>query len=529
MNRHSSVSAFTMIEIVITISLIGLFIAIPIFAYSNYLKSSRDLRRKNDINQIQAALEQYKSRTGQYPAGDNLQILQSMNLLPNIPQDPLHGQPIPGEAVLTYDYVYTPTESLNDYELLARLEAQNNSFYRGTPLGNTVVHTDPGTGLPATNTPMPHNTLVPSLSAIPTSSNTPTITPTPSTIFWSSIATANGPSARSNMAYAWTGTKMFIFGGSNDSGNLHDGFMYNGVSNSWAPVSATNAPANTNTTDFRAVWTGTKIVVWGDRYSTEGGIYDPTTDTWIVGGTESTNAPTARYNHTAIWTGSRVIIWGGNDQNNGALNDGAMFDPSVGRGTWTPLSASPLAVRTGYSAVWADPNMIIWGGVYGTYYNDGAAYNPSTDKWTAISIVNAPSPRTQHVAVWTGHVMIIWGGRDENGNALKDGAMYDPVLDKWTAMDTTNAPVGASLSTALVYNGKLYVWGGNQGSLTMTNEGGIFDPGIGTNGKWTPISTNGAPAGRMLHAFTTNGSKLFVWGGFGNSGILGDGGVYILH
>jgi prepilin-type N-terminal cleavage/methylation domain-containing protein len=529
MRAFSIRSGFTMIEIIIAISLIGLFVTVPILAYSNYVKSSRDIRRKNDINQVQAALEQYKSRIGKYPTAENLQILQETNLLPDIPTDPLQGQPIPGEDTLVYNYAYTPSEDLQDYQLLARLESKP-LYYQGTPIGNTEVGTDPGTGLPAANTPIPQNTRIPSLSAIPTSTTTPTRTPTPSTIYWSPLSGTGAPSNRYGAASTWTGSKLFIWGGNSNSGYEHDGALYDPTDNSWTAVSATNAPDNINTGDFKTVWTGTKAIIWGDRFTTEGGMYEPSTNTWVAGGMDQTNAPGARYNHSAIWTGTKMIVWGGNNQFSGAFNNGAVFDPNFGtNGKWTAISNSPLNVRTLHTAVWTSTDMIVWGGVFGTWYNDGAKYNPTTDQWTLISSENAPSARAQHVAIWTGNHMIIWGGRDTDGNSLENGAMYDPVLDIWTAMSTTNAPPAGANSRAMLYNGKMIVWGGNVGATGMTNTGGIFDPGIGTNGSWTQISTNNAPLGRIGYAMGIGGTKMYVWGGFGDLGPLGDGAVYQIH
>src|SRR5207253_11435567 len=79
-----------------------------------------------------------------------------------------------------------------------------------------------------------------------------------------------------------------------------------------------------------AVWTGTRMVVWGGLdnvigYSNTGGRYDPATDSWTA--TDTTNAPEARYLHTAVWTGSRMIVWGGYDGNPGHyLNTGGRYD-----------------------------------------------------------------------------------------------------------------------------------------------------------------------------------------------------------
>ena len=57
------------------------------------------------------------------------------------------------------------------------------------------------------------------------------------------------------------------------------------------------------------------------------------------------NAPLARDLHTAVWTGSRMIVWGGNGYG-GALNTGALYDPATD--TWTPTSAvnGPMTEQT---------------------------------------------------------------------------------------------------------------------------------------------------------------------------------------
>jgi hypothetical protein len=54
--------------------------------------------------------------------------------------------------------------------------------------------------------------------------------------------------------------------------------------------------------------------------------------------------------------------------------------------------------------------MIVWGGYSGPYLRDGAAYDPSTGTWVAISTTTAPSARTGATAVWTGSKMIVWSG-----------------------------------------------------------------------------------------------------------------------
>ncbi|NTU73703.1 prepilin-type N-terminal cleavage/methylation domain-containing protein [Candidatus Roizmanbacteria bacterium] len=62
--------AFTLIEILVVVTIIGLMSAIGAVSYAQFSKQSRDSRRKADIEQIRAALEMYKSNNtnNSYPA-----------------------------------------------------------------------------------------------------------------------------------------------------------------------------------------------------------------------------------------------------------------------------------------------------------------------------------------------------------------------------------------------------------------------------------------------------------------------------
>src|SRR5207247_2656017 len=77
-----------------------------------------------------------------------------------------------------------------------------------------------------------------------------------------------------------------------------------------------------------ALWTGSKMVVWGGAgvslvLTNTGGIYDLASDTWTPTGLSG--APTPRAGFTAVWTGSRMIVWGGADST-GGLNTGGIYD-----------------------------------------------------------------------------------------------------------------------------------------------------------------------------------------------------------
>ncbi len=58
---------FTIIELIVVIAIIGVLAGIVAVNVNNYLKKSRDARRKTDISQLMAALELYYIERGEYP------------------------------------------------------------------------------------------------------------------------------------------------------------------------------------------------------------------------------------------------------------------------------------------------------------------------------------------------------------------------------------------------------------------------------------------------------------------------------
>ncbi|MCU0479113.1 MAG: hypothetical protein MUE92_10305, partial [Chloroflexi bacterium] len=68
-------------------------------------------------------------------------------------------------------------------------------------------------------------------------------------------------------------------------------------------------------------------------------------------------APAARHWHTAVWTGSRMIVWGGYASGAGWLNSGGTFDPEAN--SWAPMPTG--RVRGRHVAEWTGSRMIVWG------------------------------------------------------------------------------------------------------------------------------------------------------------------------
>jgi N-acetylneuraminic acid mutarotase len=341
---------------------------------------------------------------------------------------------------------------------------------------------------------------------------------------WTATSTTNAPGARNWHTVVWTGTEMIVWGGIDSNNTLNTGGKYIPGTNSWTPTNMTNAPARRGY--HTAVWTGSEMIIWGGTgttYSNTGGRYNPSTDSWV---------PTAdtiqeRWGHSAVWTGNEMIVWGGGF---GDFDTGGRYTPSTD--TWTATStANAPTGREAHTAIWTGNEMIVWGGRdYNlVYLRTGGRYNPQADSWTATSIADAPDSRQNHTAVWTGSQMIVWGGYFFAGgdHYLDTGGRYDPSTDSWTATSIINAPAGRAFDTAVWTGNEMIVWGGyfdvaNQGRVFL-NTGGRYDPGTDT---WTDTSIINAPTERAVHAAVWTDKEMIVWGGATANGVLNTGGRY---
>jgi hypothetical protein len=115
------------------------------------------------------------------------------------------------------------------------------------------------------------------------------------------------------------------------------------------------------------------MIVWGGLGAgslNTGGQYDPA-DSWTA--TTTSGAPTARFGPKAVWTGSKMIVWGGTPDGSSGLNTGGQYDPAD---SWTATTTTGApAARLVHTAVWTGTKMIVWGGIDGTNtLNTGGRY-----------------------------------------------------------------------------------------------------------------------------------------------------------
>ncbi len=117
---------FTLIELLVVISIIGILLGLSVFGLQGARTSSRDARRKADLETIRSGLEIFKADCDRYPAtlpappnpligipAYSSACLAANTYISRVPNDPIPG---------TYAYVYTPDATGTTYTLCAALE-----------------------------------------------------------------------------------------------------------------------------------------------------------------------------------------------------------------------------------------------------------------------------------------------------------------------------------------------------------------------------------------------------------------------
>lgn len=329
---------------------------------------------------------------------------------------------------------------------------------------------------------------------------------------------------RDGHSAVWTGTRMLVWGGSiATSGTIHaaDGGAYEPVSRAWTRLA--NAPLAPRRAHCAAFGDG-KMFVWGGRATqafADGASYTPTTDTW------STLAPSllsARYAAAAIWssTTNELLIWGGctDDQCRAVVGDGAAYDPKTN--SWTSMPPAPLSARSESEAFWTGTEFLVFGGYDARRQPlaDGARYDPTTRRWTSIPTPPATilEPRHEASVVWLGDGLIVWGGslRRSGTTYQAGGALYKPSTGWSTIADAPAAILGPEprrvRSAAWAVDGILHVFSGADAKTGSTGVAGSAAYDPSTR-VWTMISRQDEPQPRVYATVVWTGTEAIVFGG----------------
>jgi N-acetylneuraminic acid mutarotase len=182
-----------------------------------------------------------------------------------------------------------------------------------------------------------------------------------------------------------------------------------------------------------SVWTGTELIVSGVTGAAPDGsllksvevtlAYNPATNTWRK---LAPSPLAAEQRPTGAWTGRELVLFvSGVDAANGKPSPAryaraAAYNPATD--TWRRIAALPEP-RNGATAVWANPEILIVGGMngQGVRASVGLAYNPVANHWRRLAAV---AGHTEGVSVWTGKRLLIWDGH----TARPTGLAYDRLI-----------------------------------------------------------------------------------------------------
>ncbi|MBI3955488.1 type II secretion system protein [Candidatus Gottesmanbacteria bacterium] len=115
-NKISNKSqGFTLVEILVTATIIGLLSTIGISGFQAITRSGRDALRKSDLEQIRSALEIYKSENQKYPTATACIADLTSDYINPYPSDPSKG-------VHKYCYIPAAPPPALTYTLCAYLE-----------------------------------------------------------------------------------------------------------------------------------------------------------------------------------------------------------------------------------------------------------------------------------------------------------------------------------------------------------------------------------------------------------------------
>ena len=109
MKIKNNKTGFSLFELLVVISIIGIIVAVGAVSYSSAQKKARDVRRREDIQAVSKALEQYYSVSNVYIVGCNP---GSDYLLGGLPNDPKN----------TGVYIYSWLCGTDSYCVCANLE-----------------------------------------------------------------------------------------------------------------------------------------------------------------------------------------------------------------------------------------------------------------------------------------------------------------------------------------------------------------------------------------------------------------------
>jgi len=172
---------FSLIELVIVMAILAILLIISMMSWRRQMEKARDAQRKEDLQRISLAFEEYFSDFGCYPAADILNNCGGEELKPyldKIPCDPASGEP--------YQYIVDEDNPAcyEDYRILAMMSNEDDLAIAGLGCNSELGCGYDGSynfGVSSKNVAVTSPTLPsPGPSASPGASASPEVSPQPS-------------------------------------------------------------------------------------------------------------------------------------------------------------------------------------------------------------------------------------------------------------------------------------------------------------------------------------------------------------
>lgn len=120
-----SAKGFTLIELMISITIISILVLLAVLSYQNLTKKGRDAKRASDLRVIQGALQQFYADNNYYPFG-LIDLTGSPAYINSLPTDPQ-------STALSYNYVAYKNDATACDEV-SLIDCQDYCLYAATEI-----------------------------------------------------------------------------------------------------------------------------------------------------------------------------------------------------------------------------------------------------------------------------------------------------------------------------------------------------------------------------------------------------------
>lgn len=143
---------FTLLEVLITIAVVGIILGAGITSYTRGLQNSRNNRRQVDMTKLRQALERYRSEDPNHAYPTSLNDLITSNILLELPRDPQTNASYAVQYILSNCLTPTPQSICSSYQLYIPIEPTGSQYILVNPNETRTVNSVPSapTAIPTT-------------------------------------------------------------------------------------------------------------------------------------------------------------------------------------------------------------------------------------------------------------------------------------------------------------------------------------------------------------------------------------------